>query len=183
MALDLGPEEALNQFHSGSNFVSSIIHYPALSAHHLSSDQLIRNPAHSDFGTFTLLFQHQVGGLQVADMSSTDKRVTANVEKTARFIPVESNNDILVLPGYVLRRWTNNIYPGAVHRVTAPVLAVDGDEAERTTERYSFAYFVLPDENTTIEAFSTCYSDERPKKWAPMDVGEFLRRKRLGARS
>jgi isopenicillin N synthase-like dioxygenase len=164
-------------------FVSSLIHYPPLSTQHLQSEHLVRNPAHSDFGTLTLLFQHQVGGLEVADMSSTDKRLTVNVEKTARFIPVEPKNEILVLPGYMLRRWTNNVYPGAVHRVTAPLLPADGDGNEMTTERYSFAYFALPDENAVIEALSTCHGDERPSIWESMDAGEFLRRKRLEARS
>jgi isopenicillin N synthase-like dioxygenase len=164
-------------------FVSSIIYYPPLSTQNLQSSQFIRNPAHSDFGTIILLFQYQVGGLEVADMSSTNKRLTVNVEKTAIFIPVEPNNEILVLPRYTPRRWTNDVYPGSVHRVLAPISLADGDEPEMTTERYSFAYFALPDEDILIEALSTCYSDEKPRKWGPMDAGEFLRRKRLETRT
>jgi isopenicillin N synthase-like dioxygenase len=179
MALNLRPEDALTRFHSGSTFASTLIHYPALSAHDIQSSSFIRNPAHSDSATLTLLFQHQVGGLQVADMSSTDKRVTANVEKSARFLNVELNNEILVLPGYLLRRWTNDIYPGCVHRVSAPIPSVHGDAQEKTSERFSYAYFALPDENTIIEALPTCHSDQRPRKWGPLNASEYSHRKLL----
>lgn len=133
----------------------------------------MRSPAHSDFGTLTLLFQQEVGGLEVADMSSTEKLTSAAVEKSATFIPVEPNPDtILVNVGYLLMRWTNARWRNSVHRVSAPPSLIN---MEIIPERYSFAFFSFPDAQTVVEPLPTCYNIDKSRKWGPIVAGDYLR--------
>jgi hypothetical protein len=44
-----------------------LIHYPAVERKALVSGAAARIPAHSDYGSITILFQDAVGGLQVED--------------------------------------------------------------------------------------------------------------------
>jgi len=157
-------------------FVSSFIHYPAVSAQLIRSGEVVRSPAHSDFGTLTLLFQQKVGGLEVADMSSTEKISSAAVEKSAKFIHVEPNpGTILVNAGYLLMRWTNARWKNSVHRVLEPPGTAD---MELIPERYSFAFFSFPDAQTVVEPLASCCSTQRPRKWSSIVAGEYLLNKR-----
>lgn len=71
VALDLEPD-FFSRHSRGSIFVSSLTHYPTVSAGSLRSGLVMRAPAHSDFGILALLSQQEAGGLEVADMSSTE---------------------------------------------------------------------------------------------------------------
>jgi isopenicillin N synthase-like dioxygenase len=155
-------------------FVSSLIHYPAVTVQSLPSET-IRFPAHSDMSTLTLLFQRNVGGLQVADMNSMDKTSSAAVNESAIFWDIEPNPElILINAGYLLMRWTNGRWKNAVHRVL-----MNGVEAGDTApERQSVAFFSFPDSETSVEALSTCCSEDSPRIWKPLNAGEYLRRKR-----
>ena len=171
MALDL-ESDFFARHHTGWMFVSSLIHYPAVSSKSLQSGQVMRGPAHSDFGTLTLLFQQEVGGLEVADMSSTDKLASGAVEKSATFIPVEPNPDtILVNAGHLLMRWTNARWKNSVHRVSAPPSSTN---MEIIPERYSFAFFSFPDAQTVVAPLPTCHSSDRSEKWGPVIAGDYL---------
>ncbi|KAF2752573.1 oxidoreductase [Pseudovirgaria hyperparasitica] len=174
---------ALNQepdffgcYHTGSMFVSSLIHYPAVSSDSLRSGQVVRSPAHSDLGTLTLLFQQNIGGLEVADMSSTNKLSSAAVEKSATFIPVEPDAEtILVNVGYLLMRWSNARWKNSVHRVSEPPSLID---KQIVPERYSFAFFSFPDAHTVVEPLPACHNTEIPKRWGPINAGKYLLSKR-----
>lgn len=48
--------------------------------------------------------------------------------------------------------------------------------AEDIPERYSIAYFSAPDPATDVEALPCCCGDQAQRK--PINVGEYLRRKR-----
>ncbi|KAF1813539.1 flavonol synthase/flavanone 3-hydroxylase [Eremomyces bilateralis CBS 781.70] len=183
MSIALGPKESLGPYHTGSMFTSSLIHYPAVSARLIQSGEVVRSPAHSDFGTLTLLFQRDVGGLQVADMSSTDKLSSAAVERTGTFLDVEPNPEtILINVGYLLMRWTNGRWKNSVHKVVGPPSSRTSTETvgdqELIPERYSIAFFGFPDAETNVESFESCYSDQNPKRWSPLNAGTYLRKKR-----
>lgn len=183
MALDLGQEESLNQHHRGSMFVSSLVHYPTVSAELFRSSQVVRCPAHSDLSTLTLLFQQDVGGLEVADMSSTDKISSSAVEKSGDFIQVDPNpGTILVNVGYLLMRWTNGRWKNTVHRVSEPPRSVKidqgTDDTEMIPERYSLAFFSYPDAQTIVEPLASCCNNQKPKRWGPINAGEYLLTKR-----
>jgi isopenicillin N synthase-like dioxygenase len=165
-------------------FTSSLIHYPSVPLGQIQSGEVVRNPAHSDLGTLTLLFQCDVGGLQVADMSSTDKTRSTAVNESAKFLDVEPNPEsVLVNVGYLLMRWTNGRWKNTVHRVSAPPSAEDGDvikgdNEEMVPERYSIAFFSFPDPETNIEPFHCCCNNQVPKKWGSLNAGEYLLKKR-----
>ncbi|PVH90946.1 Clavaminate synthase-like protein [Periconia macrospinosa] len=185
ISLNLRPEESLGQHHTGSMFVSSLIHYPAVPAQLIRSGKVVRNPAHSDFGTLTLLFQRNVGGLEIADMSSTDKSSSTGVEKSGKFIYVGPKpGSILVNVGYLLMRWTNGRWKNTVHRVSEPPHPVSNKVAQETgdqeiiPERYSIAFFSFPDEVTIVEPFTSCCNDQTPKRWGPINAGQYLLKKR-----
>ena len=55
----------------------------------------------------------------------------------------------------------------------------EGDGSERICpERYSVAFFSTPDHETMVDALPGCWSEEVPKKWEPINVGEYISRKR-----
>ena len=84
MALDLSPGDSLAQLHSASLFTMSLIHYPALPMIDILSGTHTRIPAHSDFGTLTLLFQDDVGGLEIAEPGSANTETSVGFEKEGR---------------------------------------------------------------------------------------------------
>ncbi|KIW21228.1 hypothetical protein PV08_01808 [Exophiala spinifera] len=191
IALDLDNKDALNRYHSGSMHTSSLIHYPAVSTQCLRVGEIVRNAAHSDFGTLTLLFQHNVGGLEIADMSSTDKITTSAVEKDAIFIPIDPKpGTIVVNAGYLLMRLTNGRWKNAVHQEVEPSHFIGdwgsqerADFDEMTPERYSIAFFGFPDAATIVEPLPSCCSVEMPKRWGPINAGEYLLKKRAAVYS
>jgi len=135
----------------------------------------------------TLLFQQNVGGLEIADMSSTDKTTTAGVEKSGQFIHVDPKpGAILINVGYLLMRWTNGRWKNTVHRVSEPPRLVKNelgeeiDDSEEVAERYSIAFFGFPDAATIVEPLPTCCSAEKPKRWGPINAGEYLLKKKAG---
>jgi isopenicillin N synthase-like dioxygenase len=132
----------------------------------------------------TLLFQRDVGGLEIADMSSTDKTSSTAVDKSGKFLHVEPNHeDILVNVGYLLMRWTNGQWKNTVHRVLEPPLLLrneigqEVDDSEMIPERYSIAFFSFPDTDTIVEPLPSCCSDQKPK-WGSIHAGQYLFKKR-----
>jgi isopenicillin N synthase-like dioxygenase len=186
MALGLGSTESLGQHHTGSMITSSLLHYPTVPLEQIRAGDVVRNPAHSDFGTISLLFQNDIGGLQVADMSSTNKTSSNAVNESAKFLDVKPNPElILVNLGYLLMRWTNGWWKNTVHRVSEPPSA-DGREVneglkeEMASERYSIAFFSFVDVKTNIEPFGSCYDEQVPKNWESINAGKYLLKKRAG---
>jgi isopenicillin N synthase-like dioxygenase len=191
--LNLSPEDSLCQYHASSLFDLSLIHYPAISAGRLSSGGLTRNPAHSDFGILTLLFQDEVGGLEIADTSSTSSEISARVERSGRFVHIDPKpGTVIINVGYLLMRWSNGRWKNTVHRVSEPphwkeqglqgskfndTAERGGGSVEAIPERYSIAYFSAPDPATVVEALPCCCRDQAPR-WKPVIAGEYLRRKR-----
>ncbi|KAF2101385.1 Clavaminate synthase-like protein [Rhizodiscina lignyota] len=166
MALQLSDEQSLRQYHTGTLFTSSLNHYPSVPAQLLQSGEAARSPAHADFGTLSLIFQRNVGGLEIADM-----------KKTATFIHINPEpGSIIVFGGYLLNRWTDKRYRGAVHRVTEPSHLECGMEI--LPERYSVVFFSFPDAATTIEPLASCCSDENPRKYEAINAGEYLQKKK-----
>ena len=173
-----------------SLFDLSLIHYPVLSTGLFPSGEVTRNPAHADFGTLTLLFQDDVGGLEIADMSSTSCEGSAAVERSGKFIRVDPiPGTVTVNVGYLLMKWSNGRWKNTVHRVSAPHHWKDQDSnsqnqagergggVETITERFSNASFGAPDPSTIVKALPCCCGDQAPR-WKPVDAGEYLRGKR-----
>lgn len=99
MAVGIGLEDAeyLVRFHSGENNQLRLLHYPPVETEKLSSNALARMPAHSDWGSITMLFQDDCGGLQVE-----------NAKKPGEFVDATPIKGALVMNvGDLLMRWSN----------------------------------------------------------------------------
>lgn len=116
LALDL-PKDALERFVAGiPNESLKIIHYPSNQLHTQGVG------AHKDTDILTLLFQDQVGGLQVKHQDS--------------WLDVPYlENAFVVNIGEILELATNGYLVANTHQVVSPPQNVD---------RYSIAYFLAP---------------------------------------
>lgn len=90
---------------------------------------------HTDYGTITLLFQDQVGGLEV--QSPNGEFVQAK--------PIPGT--IVINAGDLLHAWSNGKYRATLHRVTIP-----RDENKLLIARQSIAFFCHPNYDVTIES-------------------------------
>jgi isopenicillin N synthase-like dioxygenase len=118
---DENDEDYFLGFHSGHANQLRLLHYPPVATARLAgaSADLARMPAHSDWGSITLLFQDACGGLQVE---------APGEEAAGRFVdavPVEGA--LIVNVGDLLMRWSNGMYGGARARVCvyAPLVFCD----------------------------------------------------------
>lgn len=178
IALDLPSADALARYHAASQFTMSLLHYPALPAKDLLSGTHARIPAHSDFGTLTLLFQDDVGGLEIAEPGSANTETSAGFEKEGRFGKVEPRpGTVVVNVGYLLMRWSNGRWKNTVHRVVEPPSSESGGD-EMTPARCSIPFFASPDPATVVEALPGCWGEEMPKRWKAISAGGYLSRKR-----
>ena len=98
IALGLGLEEdQLAKFHSGHNNQLRLLHYPPISAAPIEAGEMARMPPHTDWSSITMLFQDDVGGLEVED-----------IDRPLRFIPaIPVENAIVMNVGDLLQRWSN----------------------------------------------------------------------------
>jgi isopenicillin N synthase-like dioxygenase len=160
--------------------VSNLNHYPAVP---IDTGEFAREPPHSDLSTLSLHFQGDVGGLQVADMSSTTKTSSVAVSEMANFIDIEPDPDlVLVNAGYLLMRLTNGKIKNSVYKlIESPV--VDGSQDPRLeaarSERYSIAFFSFPDADTFIKPLDSRYISSAANGWEPFNAGEYLCGKRV----
>ncbi len=112
IAIGLGlPDSAFKDLHSTQVNELRLTHYPALPASTLRSGKTTRIAEHSDFGSITLLFQDQTGGLEVVDP-----------DDPSQFFPVEvgSDEEVIVNVGDCMEHWTGGFLKSAKHRVHLP---------------------------------------------------------------
>ncbi|KAG9227981.1 thymine dioxygenase [Amylocarpus encephaloides] len=190
LVLDLPSSDALSGSHVLSVFNLDLIHYPRVPTQLLHAGTIARLPAHSDLGTLTLLFQDDIGGLEVADLASANAENSAEFEKHGSFKPVKPlPGTVIVNVGYLLMRWSNGRWKNTIHRVVGPLksMAVRDDPRstkpdissleDTTPERYSIPFSAIPDPETMIEALPGCWSEDVPKRWKPINAGNYFRRK------
>ncbi|CAF1250932.1 unnamed protein product [Didymodactylos carnosus] len=104
-----------------------LLHYPP------TDKTAIRAGMHSDYGSFTLLFQHEnEGGLQVFDRHQNE------------WYNVEPCEDMCVVnTGDMLEYWTNGFVKSTIHRVMPLINNQDKD-------RYSIAFFSIANNHTLL---------------------------------
>ncbi|KAG8904758.1 hypothetical protein FRB99_001235 [Tulasnella sp. 403] len=98
----------------------------------------IRAGAHSDYGSLTLLFQKDVGGLQILLPSSPDSPIPRWLNA-----PV-LNDSVLVNIGDLMEFWTGGQFKSTMHRVALP------RTREEAGPRFSIAFFLHPDDDVLI---------------------------------
>ncbi|XDG04426.1 hypothetical protein ABKA04_004041 [Annulohypoxylon sp. FPYF3050] len=172
IGIGLEDEDFFLRFHSGENNQLRLLHYPPVEAEKLSSNEVARMPAHSDWGTITMLFQDDCGGLQVEHPNEPDHFVDATPMKNALVMNV----------GDLLMRWSNDFLKSTLHRVTLPPVQskrqIDGKLMTRP--RYSIPYFVSPNPEAIIECLSVCTDEKRPVKYEPVVQEEYRRMRARG---
>ncbi|MGV0027811.1 isopenicillin N synthase family dioxygenase [Phormidesmis priestleyi] len=154
-ALALGlPESFISDRHVEQEFILRLLHYPPI-VQAIAPGQ-IRAGEHSDYGSVTLLFQDQVGGLEVQ---------TADGDWiSAPCIP----DTLLVNTGDLMERWSNHVFRSTQHRVSLPT------DDRRFRSRYSIAFFCQPDYDVEIACLPTCQSADNPPRYAPVLSGDYL---------
>lgn len=141
--------------HKGYCTSLRMLYYPTVTAH---KNAQFGAGEHTDYGMITLLFQDDVGGLQVKDRQGTWLNVPADPSK------------VVVNCGDLLERWTNGRFLSTTHRVL-PNLS--------KKPRQSIALFIDPDPDVEIECLPSCCSDEKPAKYPMITAGEFIQQKIL----
>ncbi|XP_023345783.1 UPF0676 protein C1494.01 [Eurytemora carolleeae] len=146
VSLNQDPEYLLNQHQgvldqgigdiatNGSTLRS--IHYPPISEDE-ARPGIVRCGEHSDYGTFTLLFQDDMGGLEAKSVDGS--WVLAD--------PVPGT--ILMNVGDLLENITAGRFQATRHRVRIPE-----EELRRKCARQSIAFFVHPDDEVLCEPLS-----------------------------
>jgi isopenicillin N synthase-like dioxygenase len=162
IALGMGLDEHFfDSFTDGGDNNLRLLHYPpVLKSLFEDNPGRVRAGEHSDYGSITLLFQDNVGGLEVKSPKGTFVRAT----------PIE--NTIVVNAGDLLSRWSNDEIKATKHRVIQPP-AQPGDESETYAARYSIAYFCNPNFDRYIEALPNTW-EKTGKKYDGIDSGDYL---------
>ena len=158
------PESHFDSYTDAGDNNLRLLHYPAVSKSvFVNNPDQVRAGAHSDYGSITLLFQDDVGGLEVQSPQDTWVRAT----------PVQEA--IVVNAGDLLNRWSNGLIKSTRHRVVQPPMREGGDEGDMYPERYSIAYFCNPNFDRVIEALPGTYGEEKgERKWEPIKSGDYL---------
>jgi len=126
----------------------SAVYYPPQPPD-LGADQFGVAP-HTDYGCLTLVYQANVGGLEVHGRGR-EWVLAHRIEDT-----------LVVNVGDLLARWTNDRFRSTPHRVVN----------RSGEERLSLAVFVDPDDATRIEP--VCRPGEAPR-YPPVTCGEYIR--------
>ena len=152
LALEL-PEDFLIIRHNQQNHTLRLLHYPPLQT--LPKPGQVRAGEHSDYGSITLLFQDDIGGLEVQ---------TASGEWIAApTIP----DTVIVNTGDLIQRWTNHVFCSTKHRVMIP------SDNRMKQSRYSIAFFCHPNDHTEIACFESCQKEQSPI-YPPILAREYL---------
>lgn len=152
LALEL-PEDFFVNNHNEQAHTLRLLHYPPLQQSPKRGQ--VRAGEHSDYGSITLLFQDDIGGLEVQ---------TKNGEWIAApTVP----NSIIVNTGDLMQRWTNRVFCSTKHRVAIPT----DERAKRS--RYSVAFFCHPNDNTKLACLPSCYSAQ-PTVYPPISAKNYL---------
>eukprot|EP01113_Clastostelium_recurvatum_P050648 TRINITY_DN9635_c0_g1_i4.p1 TRINITY_DN9635_c0_g1~~TRINITY_DN9635_c0_g1_i4.p1 ORF type:complete len:294 (-),score=64.11 TRINITY_DN9635_c0_g1_i4:84-965(-) len=164
-ALDL-PELYFNQFYLGERPAMPILRllrYPpqpgrnddaaSKNGDESKEDVHIGCGAHSDYGFITILYQDDVGGLELQN--------SAGAWVPAPPIP----GSLVVNIGDMMARITNDVYSATRHRVV---------NYSRNRERFSIPFFFDPEFHTTVECLPSCMGPDRPSKYGKVMYGEHL---------
>ncbi|KAI9708681.1 MAG: hypothetical protein M1828_002685 [Chrysothrix sp. TS-e1954] len=169
---DLGSEGWFDGFTDQGDNTLRLLHYPEVRRSREvveASGGKVRAGAHTDYGSVTLLFQDERGGLQVK-----------SPEGWVDVKPIPGT--IVVNAGDLLARWSNDVVRSTLHRVVEPPAFTGAEQGSATTNgdtewhpaRYSIAYFCNPDFDKTIDAIPGTVKEGEAKKYEAVNSGEYL---------
>lgn len=167
IAIGMGlKEDFFLNYHTEKTNQCRLLHYPAVEAELLRLGKAERVAAHSDFGTMTILFQDEVGGLEVED-----------IHEKGKYNPVPCIPGTAVVNiGDLLMRWSNDELRSTLHRVRAPP-PIEADERSGgmiARPRYSIPYFISPDRDRVIDCLPECCAPDLPKKYEAITSRDYV---------
>lgn len=146
IGLDLDQSLFDTKFNNGDCALLRVLHYPPL------PDKIepaqIRAGEHTDYGALTILFQDNIGGLEVQTVDS--KWISAPYYE----------DTVLINVGDVMEMWTNGVLKSTLHRVVNPI-----DDEKKLRSRYSTAFFCDPDLDAEINTIENFLSIQKPSKY------------------
>ena len=146
------PSEFFVQYHQGENVTLRLLYYPSTGVSEIKAGQLGAG-VHTDYGMITLLFQRNIGGLEVAD-------------RDGNWHAVEPENDAIVInTGDLMERWSNGKFRSTPHRVQPKI----GSE-----DRFSIAMFVDPDTETPVKVLSSCLAEDETPRYPEVTAGNYI---------
>jgi isopenicillin N synthase-like dioxygenase len=152
LSLDLAEDylDAAHRYPSGSLTYN---YYPSLDPATVGRTQWGISP-HTDYGSFSLLSQDALGGLEVRDPSG----------EWIDMPPIRGA--FVVNIADLFARWTNGLYRSSLHR------ASNFNTSGRA--RISLPLFFNPHFNTRIECLPTCQGPGNPPKYKPVEAGPYV---------
>ncbi|KAG2098966.1 thymine dioxygenase [Suillus discolor] len=163
LALGFGLEEEwLVKHHRMPDNDLRLQHYPSISLESVLTNKVARISNHTDYATLTVLFQDNVGGLEVEDPNEPGRYMAVP--------PIP--NSIIVNAADFLRRWSNDTIRSPMHGVRVPQDAVMKDGM--LPDRYSIPYFCAADFSTVVDVIPGTWSADYPKKYEPNSVGQYV---------
>jgi isopenicillin N synthase-like dioxygenase len=153
LSLDV-PEDYFDASHRFPTVSYVYNYYPSLDPTKVGRTQWGISP-HTDYGSFTLLSQDALGGLEIRDRSGG-------------WIDVPPLRGAFVVNlADLFARWTNGLYVSSLHR--ASNYNVSG------RARISLPLFVIPEPKTMITCLPTCAGPGNPAKYEPVEAGLYVR--------
>lgn len=162
VAIGMGLEESyFDPYIDVGDNTLRLLHYPEVPRSIFTQNKLqVRAAAHTDYGSITLLFQDDRGGLQINCPDGTFVDAT----------PIPGT--VVVNAGDLLARWSNDTIRSTLHRVVEPPAPTEGDAS---AARYSIAYFCNPNFNSFIDVIPGTYGgDKGERKYEGIKSGDYL---------
>ncbi|CAI6331432.1 unnamed protein product [Periconia digitata] len=154
MALDLG-DNFFENITKSADPQLRLLHYPAIERKIVEQQGHARIIPHTDFGLCTLLFQDQIGGLEVDPFHKGEFKPALPVPGT-----------VLINIADLMQRLTNGRCRSTIHRVVSPRTAGDILPA-----RFSIPFFIHPDPDVLIDPITK--SQDEVKKYKAVNAGEW----------
>ncbi|CAN6282235.1 unnamed protein product [Urochloa humidicola] len=147
-SLNLRPDRLHGFFKDQTTFIR-LNHYPPCP----SPDLALGVGRHKDGGALTILYQDDVGGLDVRRRSDGE---------WVRVKPVPDS--FIINVGDLIQVWSNDRYESAEHRVSV----------NSAKERFSMPYFFNPASYTMVEPVEELVSEENPSRYNAYNWGDFF---------
>ncbi|RYP50304.1 hypothetical protein DL768_004157 [Monosporascus sp. mg162] len=149
-------------------------HYPPISLKRLSEGKTKRIWPHTDLGIISLLFQDQVGGLEVEDRPNS----RPNKRSFAPVLPDDPDgpSSVLVLIGDTMQRWTNDLISAGLHQVSVPPSMKTQTEGE-CPDRYSGVFLVKAHRNASVAPLPQYVTEEKPAAYDDISALQYHQQK------
>ncbi|KAJ8077580.1 hypothetical protein PM082_002012 [Marasmius tenuissimus] len=142
MGLD---RDFFNRYHKNGENQLRLAHYPEAPTEVFETGEKGRIGAHTDYLTCTILFQDDVGGLEVESPSEPGVFIPAPPVPGAAVFNI----------GDLLMRWSNDLLKSTLHRVRAPPRSADDNGMMR--KRFSVPYFIGADTEAVVACIPGCW--------------------------